>query len=382
MITADAQRLEPGSYVVLYEIDATEIGAGILRFHSYTRVGSIWWQGLEYSPWPVEGRDFAVTSGQPPTPKLKVANLEGSISALCHYYEDMVGARVTRRRTLGKYMDGVNFPNNNLLFESRVIAGGGWSSNGAGNVYTYNRPGPDGLNNATRVVKAASGGGGFFTSANNRHPILAGETFTLSADILSPNLPRIRMVIDNMPNSAITLTAIGPTWSRISYTGTAASNIPGTVIFYPVLADASSWTIEVANVQLERGPVATPFGAKNAGLTINPTADPDEHWPDDIWYVERKVNEDDEAVEFELATAMDFANQFLPRRQIIADHCPFIYRSAECGYAGGPVALVDDTPTANISLDNCGKRQLSCELRFGENEPLSFGGFPAARMMR
>lgn len=42
-------------------------------------------------------------------PKLSVGNIDGSISSLCLAFQDLVGAQVTHHRTLGKYLDAVNF---------------------------------------------------------------------------------------------------------------------------------------------------------------------------------------------------------------------------------------------------------------------------------
>ena len=52
MITADIQGLEPGEKVELFELDATGIGGDYFRFHGY-QTGEIWWQGKEYSAWPI-----------------------------------------------------------------------------------------------------------------------------------------------------------------------------------------------------------------------------------------------------------------------------------------------------------------------------------------
>lgn len=113
-ITADVQRLEPGAMVELFELDATQIGGDLLRFHGDTQTGAIWWQGEEFSPWPIQAEGFAVTSdGQQPMPTLSVGNVEGTISALCIYLDDLVGARLTRRRTLGRYLDARNFADGN-----------------------------------------------------------------------------------------------------------------------------------------------------------------------------------------------------------------------------------------------------------------------------
>ncbi|MEN5285745.1 phage minor tail protein L [Stenotrophomonas lactitubi] len=110
MITADAQQLEPGGRVTLYELDASNFGADQLFFHQHLQSGVIWWQGQEYGPWPIEATGFARTSDQPPNPRLKVSNIDGRITALCLMFDDLVGARVIRRQTLVKYLDGANFP--------------------------------------------------------------------------------------------------------------------------------------------------------------------------------------------------------------------------------------------------------------------------------
>lgn len=113
-LIADIQRLEPGTLIELFELDATTISGDVLRFHGYTHVGSIWWQGNEYSPWPIEGKGFARSSqGQQPAPRLVVGNVDGSITAICLATGDLVGAKVRRRRTLGRFLDARNFPEGN-----------------------------------------------------------------------------------------------------------------------------------------------------------------------------------------------------------------------------------------------------------------------------
>lgn len=108
----------------------------------------------------------------------------------------------------------------------------------------------------------------------------------------------------------------------------------------------------------------------------NPTADPTAELPREIYYVDRKVAENRELVEFELASSLDLAGTRLPRRQTIQNVCQWAYRSAECGYTGGPVADVNDRPTSNAALDSCGKRLASCKLRFGTYSQLPFGSYP------
>lgn len=107
MITEDIQRLEVGEIVELFEVDSTILGGEIHRFHGYATEGTIAWQGLEYSPWPLQATGFSMSgSGRMPTPKLALGNVGGFITALVVFFNDLVGSRVTRRRTLGKYLDG------------------------------------------------------------------------------------------------------------------------------------------------------------------------------------------------------------------------------------------------------------------------------------
>lgn len=110
-------------------------------------------------------------------------------------------------------------------------------------------------------------------------------------------------------------------------------------------------------------------------LDGQPTADPSAQFPDDMYFVERKVSESKMMLEYELSSAMDVEGVKIPGRQITATFCSWRYRSSECGYVGGAVAKIDDTPTVNLSEDNCSRRQSGCELRFGNDLP--FGGFPA-----
>lgn len=225
-IETDIQTLTPGNIVVLYELDATAIGGGQLFFHGDAGRGVVIWRSQGYSPWAISADGFSRTSDQQPTPKLKVANIDGSISLLCIAFEDLVGAKLTRRRTFVKYLDALNF----------------------------------------------SGG--------------------------------------------------------------------------------------------------------------NPTADPNEEFRPEVWYIERKSVETRDFVEFELASALDFNGVKLPRRQIIQNHCSFAYRGAGCGYVGPAVANALDQPTSNPAEDACGKRLQSCKMRQWPNNILNFGGFPAAGLVR
>jgi len=115
---------------------------------------------------------------------------------------------------------------------------------------------------------------------------------------------------------------------------------------------------------------------------VNPDADPNAYFPDDLFFVNQKTHEDPTTIEFELAVAFDVQGVQLPRRQIIRNSCPWRYRGDGCGYAGPPVADANDNPTTDASKDVCGKRLKSCKLRFGDAGWLPFGAFPGASAYR
>jgi len=112
----------------------------------------------------------------------------------------------------------------------------------------------------------------------------------------------------------------------------------------------------------------------------NPYADQNQHLPDEIWYVDRKVSENRYIIEWELASAFDVQGVMLPFRQVIQNACSWRYRSAECGYTGGYYDK-NDVATSDVSQDYCSKRLSSCEARFGTNSYLPFGGFPGANRL-
>lgn len=122
--------------------------------------------------------------------------------------------------------------------------------------------------------------------------------------------------------------------------------------------------------------------AVNFPLGVNPEADPNQIIDREVWAIDRKSSENKIFIEFELSAAWDVQGVLLPRRQIIQNMCPWKYRSSECTYSGGAVADKLDQPTTDISKDSCGKRLSSCRLRFGNNNVLPFGGFPAAGLIR
>ena len=111
---ADVQQLEPGQLVDLFLLDTTMLAGDVRRMHGYTQVGPIIWQGQAFEPWPIQATGFELNSdGRPPAPVVTVANIGGMLGALARALDDLVGARFTRLRTFGRYLDAANFPAGN-----------------------------------------------------------------------------------------------------------------------------------------------------------------------------------------------------------------------------------------------------------------------------
>lgn len=104
------------------------------------------------------------------------------------------------------------------------------------------------------------------------------------------------------------------------------------------------------------------------------------------WYIDRVATENPELVEFELVGKLDLTNLRLPGRQVV-EHCPWVYKSKECGYKPGKKFNLQNQQVTSEADDQCAKNLRACELRFPKgqgigpkDELLPFGGFPGARL--
>lgn len=117
------QSLSPGTLLEFYELDLEPLGGSKLRWHNgVNELGQdVTWQGVVYTRYPVEAEGFEKSGqGALPRPKLRVANITGLVGLLNSEYEDMVGAKLTRRRTFLRYIDAVNFAEGNPSADPNV----------------------------------------------------------------------------------------------------------------------------------------------------------------------------------------------------------------------------------------------------------------------
>lgn len=121
-INSDIQKLSVDGMITLYELDATKLGAGVLRFHGHISqedgTREIIWQGQTYTPIPLEVSGLEIRSdGKASAPTLSIANnlngIQGAISAYCYAFKDFAGATLRVITTLAKYLDAANFATGN-----------------------------------------------------------------------------------------------------------------------------------------------------------------------------------------------------------------------------------------------------------------------------
>lgn len=94
--------------VELWTLDLTALGGSVLRFTMGPIDGQIVeFDGESYPPVPLEADGFEWSGQGPlPTPRLTISNINLVMSGLVQEFRDLVGAKVTRLRTLKRFLDG------------------------------------------------------------------------------------------------------------------------------------------------------------------------------------------------------------------------------------------------------------------------------------
>ncbi len=117
--------------ITLYEIDVSSIiqdlalndlsiieDGGIYRLHGDIKLTktNIFWKGKEYLAAPIAAEGYETTSkGVLPTPKLSLSTYDEGVPLLSiikqriRQLDNLAGAKVTRIRTFAKYLDAINF---------------------------------------------------------------------------------------------------------------------------------------------------------------------------------------------------------------------------------------------------------------------------------
>lgn len=119
----------------------------------------------------------------------------------------------------------------------------------------------------------------------------------------------------------------------------------------------------------------------------NPDADPNEAFPDDVFYISQKIEQvPGKYVRFQLKSALDLDGSYIPSRPVIKNVCGWAmiggYRGPYCGYTGTAYFDKDDNPVPLRDQDECSYRLKGCQVRFGTYNELPFGGFPGTTLTK
>ena len=121
-IISELQKTNPSAIIELFELKLDPALHGdqsvmTYRFHAGSNLdlnGKVIWQTKDYLRYPVEASGFAFQKGQLPRPEISISNALSLISAIMLQVNgDLTGAKVTRIRTLAKFLDSDNFPDGN-----------------------------------------------------------------------------------------------------------------------------------------------------------------------------------------------------------------------------------------------------------------------------
>lgn len=114
---ADQQGLTGDAIIDLWTLDMEPVGnTGASRFfHFINWVASdgveVVYDGTTYIPIPLQATGFEIrTEGVPPNPSIQVSNIGLEFTGLVNEWNDLVGAKLTRRQVLARHLDGGSSP--------------------------------------------------------------------------------------------------------------------------------------------------------------------------------------------------------------------------------------------------------------------------------
>ena len=307
------------------------------------------------------------SSGEIARPTLTVSNLDLFFTSLCRSYANLVGAKIKRIRTLAKFLNSDNFPVTNLLINTEAFDT--WTQDvDANTTVTANATtAPDGTLTADKLFEAtttssAHGVTKDFTVAasnvnvccsvylkasertnatlrfRNKSNVTSAVTFNLSTGVASSatGTSFLRSGIQPMGNG----------WYRcwiVCLSGTSTTT-PQMQIYTDNNSDPASVSyagtvnsgifVWGAQAEVITNTTLTPTLYQAVGAAAgNPTADPNAKFPDDVYFIDRMSEEIPGQMTFELAPAWDVEGIQLPRRQVIANICPWTYKKDPCSWS-------------------------------------------------
>ena len=316
------QSINPGSIIELFTIQLNTALHGsntLYRFHNGANLnanGEVVWAGNSYLRFPIEcsGFEFGST-GTLPRPKISISNIFGTITAIMQDVNettvgnDLNGAKFTRIRTLARYLDAVNFSSTTTTTSTTTST---VADPADSETVTYT------------VTVVNTGGYDYFAINGVTNPVLTmkrGSTYIFNQSHSSNVNHPLRIKSDAGGQQTTVNTGTLGTDATVTYQP-AYPTAPNDLRYYcQTHGNSMGNTITMNNpntIQQQSTSSSTtqtnPFG----------TPDPTAEFPQEIYFLDRKVTETRDIVTWEAQSALDLVNVKLPQRIATRDIFPGI----------------------------------------------------------
>ena len=317
---SETQSINPGSLIELFELttDATLHGsANTYRFHAGTNEingGNIIWDGNTYIAIPMEADGFKYARGQLPRPTMTFSNVTNIITAILLNVNtvtpgnDLTGAIVKIRTTLGRFLDSANFdPVATTTTTTTTIAD------------------PSDVETVTYTVTVVNvAGSNYFAINGVTNPVLTmkrGSTYIFNQSDSSNVGHPLRIKSDAGGQQTTTNAGTLGTDATVTYQP-AYPTAPNDLRYYcTVHGNGMGNTITMNNPNtIQQQTSSTSTSQSNPYGTPDPTAE----YPQEIYKIDRKSAENRAVVQFELAASFDLANIRIPLRVCTKELFPSI----------------------------------------------------------
>ena len=122
---SELQKINPSSIVELFQLELnTNIHGSNTKYYFHNGTNNnensnIIFDNIEYTKMPIEADGFQFNGKQLPRPRLTISNILGTFTTiLLTLPQGLEGAKVTRIRTLERYIDNTNFTGGQILLEN------------------------------------------------------------------------------------------------------------------------------------------------------------------------------------------------------------------------------------------------------------------------
>jgi lambda family phage minor tail protein L len=316
------QEINPGAVIELFtlQLDTTLHGSNtIYRFHNGANLnanGEVVWAGNTYLRFPIECTGFEFTgTGTLPRPTISVSNIFGTLTAIMQNVNqttvgnDLNGAKLTRIRTLARFLDAVNFaPTTTTTTSTQTVA-----DPSDAETVTY-----------TVTVVQDSGGNNVFALNGVQKPVITmkrGSTYIFNQSHSSNVNHPLRIKSDAGGQQTTVNAGTLGTDATVTYSP-AYPSAPNDLRYY-----CTSHGNNMGNTITMNNPNTIQQQTTSSSTTqTNPygTPDPTAEFPQEIYFLDRKVSENRDVVQWEAISALDLVNVKLPKRIATRDIFPGI----------------------------------------------------------